>query len=249
MGTILIAGLALACCPTMMLGQVASPADTPPADPLIAPTAPAYSQWTVACVYAGTNVTPGKGAGAPAKDTRLKQETITKTADVKQDVSVFEDGSQSEKWTRGSILATKDPGYSGVSIHVVQQTGPFADFPEFDWVSRGHYIGKQKVDSQDCLLFEEQEYAFRFVNLSLFKAITSTPDGSPTSNIGNKVPVIAIIDEKTRLPIQLKIGKDVRTFSYLPAPTTPLTLPPDFAVAVGKAAQDIQGLIKPLSRP
>ena len=230
-------------------GQTSAPADTPPVEPLIAPAAPTYSQWTIDCVYAGSSATPGKPAAAAVKDARLRRETITKTADIKQDVSVFQDGSTSEKWTKGSILAAKEAGYAGISVHVGLQSGPFADFPDLDWVSRSNYIGKQKIDTRDCLVFQEQEYAFRFVNLALFKAITSTPDGSPSSNIGSKVPVIAIIDEKTRLPVQLKIGKDVRTFQFLSPPTTLLSLPPDYAVAVGKTAQDIQALTKPLSRP
>ena len=140
---------------------------------------------------------------------------------------------------QGTYAALKAPGYPNIIIRPAQAKQQ-NDFPEFDWVSKATYVGKQKSGNLNYLVFKITTYPMRFRDYELFKVVTNEDGSSATIDLGSPVPVVAFVNEESRMPAMLKIGTDTRTYRFLPPPSTALALPEAFSKAIDAMIKKMQ---------
>jgi hypothetical protein len=121
-----------------------------------------------------------------------------------------------------------------------------ADFAGFDWITAANFAGMQIIGGEKCLVFKAKVLALppddvvaRQTQMSLLyqDAVRKNPKSPPSPAAYTvdleklKVDAEADIDLKTLLPISLKLGPIVRTYKFLPPPTTEVELPGDAQLA------------------
>jgi hypothetical protein len=178
----------------------------PPAPPFIAPI-PDNTIWTIKVVT---------GAASPGKTvpgTRVADKLVgTKSGDLREVVSTWTDGSQSETWYSNHFRLEKTPGSDEIQITALPPNGAAGseDFIGLGWLSLATYTGIETINGHDCYHFHtEIEYKEQRL----------------------KVPYTVYIDVKTRQPVTWDVGpvhfEMVSTQSR--NPNDPLVLPPAFA--------------------
>lgn len=207
-------GIALLCLVAGFKANVQTrAAEKPPlsAGPLVA-KAPATSTLQIVFTYSGEKPAPGvigkPAAGQPGASTP-RQITVIRTPPLWYAVQVDCGGKTSECWCKGEshfvrLAGQKTPTAMGSDSAVLAPLLVKNDndnFPDVAWVSPASYIGTQQFGGRLCFVFQE-----------------SGSDGA-----------MVWIDAASRYPVQWRKSGEVRTFSFLAAPTEKISLPPDLA--------------------
>ena len=242
----------------------AAPIPTIPIGPLIR-SAPANSRWIIEIKYptakakAENEVTP-KQAPPPEPGTpRVKKILATRSGAIACEMIFDEAGRKTEKWYANNEQYTRKVGsvefYSAGNKDVGNANYEYrgsTSFQGFDWISKRNFVGIQKIKEHDCLVFrdrQEEEAILDPYAADLKKEMQSFAGDrmEPSPAIG--VEVTAYIDMETRLPLFLQIGEEIRTFSYLDPPQTPLSLPQELTTQLAQRQKLWNALTRAASRP
>jgi len=126
-----------------------------------------------------------------------------------------------EKWT-GAPMWVQDPA---------RTVFPASGFRDLDWISKDNYVGSVSYSGRNCLVF-----------------VQGAP---PTLNLQNSGPgleqldafhTIAFIDSESRLPVEVRLFGDYRSFRFATPATDKLALPPDLVAQLKHDADIISRL-------
>lgn len=175
----------------------------PPKPPLLAP-APDPGDWTL-LIKNPAEPAPESGA-APKADFRIVEVRSTVKDKLKRDVITYGTGKSDERWFLGDFLLWK--GTNGeVIAHDMRDTGPGSVGGGFPSVATG---------------FPSLEWLSM---LNYDKVVTL--DKRPCYHFVSKT-MEAWIDVNTKLPVAAKYGDFLYQYTFNPAPSAPLVMPPEF---------------------
>ncbi len=264
MKTYYISCLILSIVTTLHSQQAAPQSSVPPLPPgPLLKRAPDYSTWTV--TYEG-HPTEDKGAvkpsttgeekpkGKDAKEAPTMLSSVVKTGSIILEQNVDAAGHRNQIWhVSGMRVVTASPSPvvcpDFASADIFSTNFASSDFAGLYWLSPTTYAGVVKYQGNDCLVFkgsvsplgekaqaDEQAYITESRSLGL-----KVPDAL-------RIPAVAYIDLETRLPVYVQFGNEKRIYQYGPAPTQPLTLPPDLAGPVKEYSEKLRRLSAPAAR-
>jgi hypothetical protein len=155
-----------------------------------------------------------KGATHLPAGLKISRIEVTQNADYLRSVTMFSDNTSDENWSiRGSsMFITED---SRGTPFITSPTS-FSFVPllpsSFDWIQPGFLQEQKPIDYQGKQCFHYK----------------GTSASSPSRGVSQTATVEAWIDSTTLLPVAMDDGNYLATFTFLPAPTTPLVLPPKY---------------------
>jgi hypothetical protein len=172
--------------------------------------APEWAKWEISLVYIKQTLPSQYAASAAAvNDTREKLGaiTVTKTANLRHQDLVWNNGQKMSLWSKGStfyMMNQGDPPISipsdvAVSMHPAVVSGD-EDFADMDWVSEKYFTGIQTLGGAKCLIFQR--------NLET-----------------------VLVDLATRLPMKWTNGKETRNYKFLVSPEEKLEWPEEILSA------------------
>jgi hypothetical protein len=212
----------------------AAPAGPPPAGPLLQ-TPPEFARWTVAF----TREKPPQTAA----EERAKVIT-TKTRDIVREEMIDIRGCRDDRWhVRGtqfdkphgqstwfqSSAADNPYGNTGTAFSPLPANG----FRQWEWISAETYRGLVEVDGMECLVFAPAPV----------KNGRLRPEDLPL------LPALALVSEKTRLPVLMRAGGVTQKFAFETPPTAVQSLPEDLLQQIRTAAEARERLFQPAARP
>ncbi len=241
-----------------------------PEGPLLNRT-PSFSTWSVtiegapmggAAATSGTAATssPAKTSEAAgqsddqAKSSPAKISKVVKTEPTIFEVNVDGRGQRTEMWHHEGIRVVKLPGAAAPiiipsrsaanDIYTVDFTK--SDFAGLDWIAADCYKGMAKFQGRDCIMLEGTVSPLDANAKAQEASAMAGEDGSHFEKM--EVRATAYIELQSRLPLLVTFGSEKRTYQYGPAPTAPLTLPPDIATPVKAYAERMRRLSAPAAR-
>jgi hypothetical protein len=250
--------------------QSAGAADDLPAAPWVLPAAPDFAKWSIEYRYADTgnsrakvhadavarikamsNADPVYGkamANNPglllAMDPPpLQQVAIVKTKNLRQEKLVYEGGYTGERWNDGIAELNLLPGAKSITVDLVGGDPSTQDFQEFSWLARGNFKSRLKDSGKDYLIFQQSMPALQITNPRLYNGLRASDPAS--EQVTTKVPITAIVDAATKLPVSLQVGSEFHLYSFLPASPDMLVMEPEFA----QAAQQTEERYRAMNRP
>lgn len=219
-------------------------AQTPsPSPPFVAKNGPDPGKWSIAFNYS-TKDPSARPTARAVMGQRITRLDVTKTGDLKQETASFIGGASIDAWFQGGAMVLKDPGYEHKIVRRNEPSG--GDFPEFKWITSDSFQGTKEAEGKICDVFKSDFYALQFADPGLYSAALAQ---GADIDLGSKMPVVAYIDQSTKLPVKLTIGDDSRVYTFAPGPGTPLIMPQDYLDAVGDVQKRYEALTRPLSRP
>jgi hypothetical protein len=206
-----------------------------PSGPLVVAQMPNMAQWEVDYSYSDT-AKPGQ----PSALDLLKKEALTNPGlakeleDPQYSLSLlnprpvkivssasgnfrhqecsYEFGYSSVLWGMGNVVVEKKVGVPDLVAGILDILDQPA-FPEFDWISKGNFIGVQSQNGVKCFGFKQDIF------------------DDQHKVVGTKYGYIEV---KTLYPVAYSYGLELRKYTFLPPLTSPLEPPEDF-VSAGKA--------------
>jgi hypothetical protein len=173
---------------------------------------------------------------------RLQEVAVIKTRNLKQTKMAYEGGLTGERWSDGVVVMARLPGSKNITVDPAAQDPTTQDFQEFSWLSRDTFQTRQKVADREYLIFRENAPALRIIDPKLFYNIQSSNPRS--ERLKDLVPVTAVVDAATKLPVSLQIGNEFHVYTFLAPDTDMLVLPEEFA----RAAAQTEGLLRQMHR-
>jgi len=228
--------------------QTPSGKDILPPGPWVVTQMPDSAQWTIDYTYADTRK-HRKALVKLAGDARPTHVTIVKTGAIRHEIREMERGLKSEFWAMGDMMVERRSNAPKLFAYT---SGPKdSEFPEFGWISQTNFTGRKIVDGSDCLVFQQQIDPLQITYPATYAAqqkdyqrdATEVKSDTPT------VLAIALVDAKTRLPVSLQAGPELRRYAFLPPPAAMLSVPDEFAAAAKEAKARVDAATKPLSAP
>jgi hypothetical protein len=196
----------------------------------------ALSTWVITYAYPGEDKKAASATGAqrpapviPTQSAvslaRPRQITLTYTKPLWRAVVVNIDGRNEMEWSDGKVQIYEADGKSDPGLVPKDMSGrPLLPnygrigFPEMDWVSVATYTAVQSVGQHACLVFQKDD-------------------------------MTAWVDQDTRYPVKWQRGEEeIRGFTQLPPPTTPLVLPPEIARLSQAVQKDFERLARPIPK-
>lgn len=179
-----------------------------------------------------------ESAAAPRKVTpSLQKLEVKKTAPIYYESGSVRDGKNWERWiilAQGNIFQiTKNAGEAGWSRLQSDSFGgdvsnyAAADFEEFKWIDKTNYKGVEMLEGErPAYLFELTTSApiSRAEELNFDHGAAQMAKEAGLSY--NLRTIRAWIDPKTKLPIKLDKGTEVKDYVFGPAPAARLVPPP-----------------------
>lgn len=176
------------------------------------------------------------------------EQTVVRSGDIRKISGRFENGGVTEIWVRGGLAAQRSPDYPHIIIRL--RDGLYAeDFPELDWIGSENFAGEVKRDGRTFWKFTTESFPLRFRDRGLYESVRNESGNSDTLDLGKPVKVEALVDAETKLPFELRIDREVRSYAFPPPPTEPISLPSDVLAAIGDLERRFEAISKPLSRP
>jgi hypothetical protein len=209
----------------------------PPKLPMQA-RAPDFSHWTEIYTYkdgdkdnATAGTTPSNPtATAPQEPFRIKQIDYTKTRGIMHIVTTFTRNIQENRWIidgKQMVMRTGFPfpimlsGHEGIKVFDFSRT----DFPDFQWVLNGKFIGEKVQSGQKYWAFQENGSLEDDPSHSNSPLTASTSSPSP---VGEENMIMAEVDETSLLPVLLQSTNQTRTYQFNSPPTEMLQIEPEF---------------------
>lgn len=173
----------------------------------------------------GTATIEGEGGGKDSGDIRI---VTVQSGTVRHEVRSRQGKVLQDIWKVGNVVITVNP--DSKKPFVVSGSDPngiLQDFPGLDWISKGNFVGIQKIQERDTLVFRHK-VAF---------IVAGTDAAGDTDE---QVEAFAYIDAQSRFPIKMTRGDDEHTFTYLPAPKAAPQVPQSVQALVVEAQATIQ---------
>ena len=200
----------------------------------------------------GTSPQSGKKDAAPPT-----VKFVIKNSELTLERILNENGVKIDSWhLRGGLAVTAVNGKDWILVPSTQAGFDSADysrqdFAGFDWISPQNFSGVKSVNGRPCLVFTGKVVTLEPSELKAIQSDMSrdfswmeldekgeakpiTPEMKARQRVFNienyKSPVVAYIDDETRMPVALiyktPSGTITRTYQFQPAPA-PLQLPPE----------------------
>ena len=220
-----------------LLAQKA-PAEIPPPSPPFVATPPEPSKWSIAVTKA-----KGDSSGAPVPEV---QTTATRSNGLECFV-VNSGGKNQEFWCFNNLSFTPaDNDPSQIVPMAAPGSGPMPDgslgslttgpgFPGFWWLGLNCYKDVVKYNGRICyhyLLVPPPEPAKTEVKKAppttkvIGGTVFTSEEESPSTTRVKPLEAEAWIDVETKLPVAIRTGGLLYTYTFLSPPTSLLTLPP-----------------------
>jgi hypothetical protein len=208
--------------------------------------APDSSAWTV--TFKG-NVMDGIGRSESPLVSK-----IVKNHSIILEQNTDSSGQQHEVWHVGGLQVSKVPNSVDLIInHDAGGTDIYSinfedsDFAGLDWLSAATFVGIEKFQGRDCMIFKSQINPLPIVTRQEEESINEANKAEGLApREEKKVAAVAYIDLETRIPLLVQFGQQKRTYEYGPATT--LTLPPEVAKALKVYLARIQQLAGPIPK-
>lgn len=240
------------------LGQTEATQARPPKNPLL-PRAPEFSSWTIVESLGKQKTPPESTAsgGAAGKDIRC---TITKTGTTYREIFTEAGLGEVTKWVVDA-LQIKQVVDDGRLIRIPRSrySPDFSDylrsdFENFEWITRETYKGVRNYEDKPCYVFEVEASKRRLTPRERSEKIrrTQEDDENPETTPVTSEPshtLTAYLDVATQLPVALREGERLTTYTFNPPPTAPLSPPADVLENFAKWRETIQSRNRPPPRP
>ncbi len=234
--------LALACSGSL-LAQKPSAEIPPPSPPFIA-TPPEPSKWTIVVTKA-----KGDSSGAPVPEV---QTTATHSNGLENFI-VNTGGKNQEFWYFNNLSFTPvDNDPSQIVPMAAPGSGPMPDgslgslttgpgFPGFWWLGPASYKDVVKYNGRTCyhyLLVPAPEPAKTEIRKAppttkvIGGTVFTSEEESPSTTRVKPLEAEAWIDVETKLPVAIRTGGLLHTYTFLSPPTSMLALPPAMVAAL-----------------
>jgi len=234
--------------------QTAAQATPPPLAPgPLLNFAPASSQWLVS-ITSGSN-----GPAIPNAQTKYDERVlVTKSGDIRYEITEKGDGEKLQKWCQGAMQATVVPGVSD-PMFATSGASPRGnagytdytktDFPGFEWIRRKNYIGVQSMEGVPCIVFNE--HSQDQPPSTATAAASPSPAAGPGAATATTLPTgnTAYISAEGRLPVLLVTDNTVTFYQFRTPPATILTLPPAVAELFAEQEARLHQLAAPAGGP
>ncbi len=201
------------------IAQTKPTKEEPPSPPYIA-TVPPPASWTI---RPATPPTPN-----PQVST-LKEIRVAKTRDMKQEISLWSNGTESESWYVDTFVIYRQPHFVKDDVAILEQrpdstTNFFStgDFSNLGWIGKDTFQRTETHKGKLCHYYENG-------NSADFEKIPE-----PIRSQRQFATPKAWIDAKTRLPVAIEQGGILQEYSYTFGSPQSLTLPPLFSARLEK---------------
>jgi hypothetical protein len=218
-----------------------------PDGPLLRP-APGFSQWVITYSYAEDRapkptVAPGQAPLPTPAFVLARPRTIvtTKTGSIVHELVTDLQQHERENWYVGARQYRKD---QDSPVWLEYEPDPHPDihysplpangFRDLDWISSRTYSGRASQAGQSCLVFKTTE------------KVKSLDSALP---LGKEYALVAYIDAKTRLPVEVDIDKETRTYQFDSPPSGMQALPDDLTRQIKTAAAGRAIMSQQAARP
>jgi len=179
---------------------------------------------------------------------------IVKNRSIVFEQNTDSSGQQHEVWHVAGLAVSKVPNSADLIINrdaggadIYSINFEDSDFSGLDWLSAATFVGIQKFQGRDCMIFKSQINPLPLVLQQEEASVNETNRAEGLAPRPEKrVPAIAYIDLETRIPLLVQFGQQKRSYQYGPATT--LTLPPEVAKALKAYLARIQQLAGPIPK-
>jgi len=202
----------------------------PPVPPFVK-NAPSRAGWKIEYGAVRTNDAPKAGSPLEGqKPRRIIRVEVNKVAGTRQEITTWSDGGTSEAWFYGNWILLSHPDFPEIRVldrthlnEAVVKTQPDyskGDFPALAWITGDKFAGVRTIGNRRCYVFRDG----------------AGPDkaGSATASDEKPGQIEAAIDCGSGLPVQLRNGTTIQSYSFQESPPSSLELPPRFAAALEK---------------
>jgi hypothetical protein len=188
---------------------------------------PKFASWEISLEYAASPDQPETDRSRPVRI------VVTRTDDLIREEVFWSDDKKTQKWIYKKLLQVFEESTSGRLFRIPSTTlaDDFSDyskgdFTELAWIGKSNYQGITEVDGRACFLFRSAPGTVMRPQEEELKAGMPPELLGPT---GNQKELSAAIDVQTLLPVWLDDGTVKKSYRILPAPTSALKMPPEFA--------------------
>ena len=217
-----------------------------PTPPFVAPV-PDFFQWTITVTDKGGPAEPKpdpKNPTAPPPGIPIPKKVIyTKTKDIACNVILFSNGKHSEIWfDKGTVITRSPAGETSINeagsmaAHIYVSDMASTGFLDVDWPSLDNFVSKTSTKDGGAVFVYRSESP---PPVSAIHAPQFVQDEMKKHPQEKQKPAIreAMIAADSKLPLVVVDGFRTYQFSYQPAPTAMLQLPPDLAGMLEETAK------------
>ncbi|MDR0533798.1 MAG: hypothetical protein LBH01_07575 [Verrucomicrobiales bacterium] len=158
--------------------------------------------------------------------TRPVQTTVTITGTIRHEERIFDKGDRLDQWANEQACVERIPGISQLNVRI-DNTLTQNNFPGFTWINKSNFVGIQKHQGTDCLVFSQRLYLEQITLPEHF-------DPAMVSGEENKVNATAYIQVSNRYPVELTFDGETRAYTYLQPPSSMQVIPKEFQAAIDK---------------
>ena len=223
-----------------------------PGGPLLK-SAPDYANWTVVFAYpedAAKKPGSDKMVISPQMAARPRKMVVDKTGATMRVETIDVSGRITDKWYLGDTQYTLLPGQKlwVESIGTPEandpnyEKQPATGFSDFEWVSGKTYLGRMSFGGRSCLVFVPG-------GASVLDAAGPNVDAKKIQAMLAAQPMVALVDEESRLPYVFRNRGEVHTFVFGPPPTAKLSIPVELDEMIKKGLEAQARLLAPIPRP
>jgi hypothetical protein len=204
---------------------------------------PAFASWEITFKYAADPTNgpeSGEAEASPAGDgtaaeteARPVKVVVTRTGDVIREETSWSDRKKTAKWVLRGILQVLEDRATGQLFRLPATTlvDDFTDyskgsFSELAWIGPDNYQGVSQINERPCFIFTADPGE---VVDQLGEELNAGMPAEMGGTIANTDSLAAAIDAETLLPVSFSNGSVTKTYRILPAPTSALQMPPEFA--------------------
>lgn len=188
---------------------------------------PKFASWEMSFQYAGK---PGEAEEDRSRPVRV---VVTRTDDLIREEVFWSDDKKTQKWIYKKLLQVFEENTSGRLFRIPSTTlaDDFSDyskgdFTELAWIGVSNYQGITEADGRPCFLFRAAPGSVSHPQEEELNAGMPPELRGPN---GNRNELSAAIDVQTLLPVWFDDGTVKKSYRILPAPTSALQMPPEFA--------------------
>jgi hypothetical protein len=208
---------------------------------------PKFASWEISLDYAASPDQPEEDRSRPVRI------VVTRTDDLIREEVFWSDDKKTQKWIYKKLLQVFEENTSGRLFRIPSTTlaDDFSDysqgdFTELAWIGKSNFQGITEVDGRACFLFRSAPgTVMRHQEEELNAGMPAELQGPK----GNRNELSAAIDAETLLPVWFDNGTAKKTYRILPAPTSALKMPQEFAAEFDRWLTRIRESVRTPSPP
>ena len=199
---------------------------------------PEFAQWQAVAMSetekqpAQSTATTSSNASPPVSSKTIT--TVTKTKNLRFEVIDNPIMGRITKWCDGDLQLISTPKEPEPSLYTRPDPDPAhnffqsyakSPFPEIAWVTPKNYVGIQKFEGRDCMVFETKTERYSEHEIRDRELEARMNGNKLTIDPLESSSTLAFIAVETHLPVCLKKPNEVRHYQFSPNPTSMLEFP------------------------